>query len=626
MHLSNLQAIQPGKKRNLNHKQKHHGSVANIPTACSKNTELTSSEPHFQTHLNTQSNAHRISVNSDLLSRVEREKKQFEARISELTQITETRKMEIEKLTFEVRRAKEEASKALSLVDEAKLENTQLRNQLLALGSPCKKDGDQWSTVETHQNTKQSLTTSNSRRLAYTSSPPESLGTTTRLTPGGATTALTGAVTASSRSSEWNDTVPGFELCPTDEPTTYDANYLGDLESLRDIRSQSENAVVSVATLQGRLLQMEEANYTTNEELQATLQELWDLQRSVDEAHEQAHSLAFERAILLEALSTQTSKLEHCRFQIEQLKYLLLTDRSAQTPGTREHHFCELYSSIEQEKQVLLGQNNDLVQSSESLTHECHILTEKASALQDSYDALEAEYSSLEKLYQSVFSELNALKSRISIDCLNGPQDSLDHLKVASVAVQTDSVFFIDSPKSPQLVSDIEDQKKLNEITTELHKVKDKYELLLCEREREQTEWRLYERDLLKAVQVADEIKTESELESRRLNLENSSLKEQVEKLTKESNQLHLEIGSLKDKVNLLSSKNPETEHRDLTTANNHQSEALNKQMTGPFSILSTTSASNQAVLPTVVKMFAQTALLQLLPLTFQQIHLIRVV
>ncbi|CAH8570123.1 unnamed protein product [Schistosoma turkestanicum] len=599
MHLSNLQVTQPGKKRNLNCKQKHHNSAASIPTVCSKTSELTSSEPHFQTHLNTQSNAHRISVNSDLLSRVEREKKQYEARISELTQVTETRKMEIEKLTFEVRRAKEEASKAVLLTEETKLENIQLRNQLLALGSPCKKDGDQSSCVETHQNIKSNTTGASSRKLfACTSSPPESLGTTTRLTPGGATTAFTGGVTASSLSSDWNDVAPGFDLCPTEEPTVYDTNYASDLENIRSNRDQKENPVVSIATLQGRLLQMEEANYTTNEELQATLQELWDLQRSVDEAHEEAHSLAFERAILLEALSTQTSKLEHCRFQIEQLKHLLLTDRSAQTPGSRENHFCELYASIEQEKQVLLGQNNDLAQSSESLARECRILTEKASALQDSYDALEAQHSSLEKVYQSVSSELTSLKNQISVDCcqcsLNKQNDKSDHLKRVNIAVQTNCVLLIDSLENPLSVSVNEDKKKLGEITVELHKIKEKYEILLCERDREQTEWRLYERDLLKAVQVADEIKTESELESRRLNSENTSLKEQVEKLTKDSTRMNSEITVLKDKINLLSSRKIGSEHQNLTSDFHLSSDRTDKSNRGSTSVSSTSSSNKQ--------------------------------
>nr|CAD7605231.1 unnamed protein product [Timema genevievae] len=45
-----------------------------------------------------------------------------------------------------------------------------------------------------------------------------------------------------------------------------------------DMRSISSQSEVSVACLQDRILQMEETHYSTNEELQATLQELADLQ------------------------------------------------------------------------------------------------------------------------------------------------------------------------------------------------------------------------------------------------------------------------------------------------------------------------------------------------------------
>jgi len=42
--------------------------------------------------------------------------------------------------------------------------------------------------------------------------------------------------------------------------------------------SDGGTSEVSVACLQDRILQMEETHYSTNEELQATLQELTDLQ------------------------------------------------------------------------------------------------------------------------------------------------------------------------------------------------------------------------------------------------------------------------------------------------------------------------------------------------------------
>lgn len=565
------------KRLQLNSSKRHHGSAANLPGVCNNTRSGANSEPRFQSHLacfDSQS-SHRISVNSDLLSRVEKEKKQYESRISELTQITETRKMEIEKLTFEIRRAREELAKATQMADESRQEANHLKARLNELENGCCREDDQSNPCSPSQGEKATQVPLSTARKAVSvpHSPPESLGTTTRLTPGGATTGLTGTVTVSSVSSDFNDPAT-LDFNNIDNAVDYTSRFRsGVISKIESSRHQVSSAGVSVATLQGRLLQMEEANYTTNEELQATLQELWDLQRSVDEAHEEAHSLAFERAILLEALSTQTTKLEHCRFQIEQLKHLLLTDRRAQTTGSRENHFCELYASVEQEKQVLLTQNNDLAQSSDSLARECRILTEKAAQLQDNFDALEAEHASLKVSYDTVSMELNALKAKQSNNkddafCPSDvPQDAyLTENKVtenlSAAAIQGCSA--CNGDISP------EDRSKLFQLTKDLAELQEKYELLQAERERETTEWRLYERDLLKTVQVADGIKSESEAEAERLVSENESLREQVEKLQKDNEVLATELSSIKEKLTNATIAKTEEEVRFPASVVNH--------------------------------------------------------
>lgn len=53
------------------------------------------------------------------------------------------------------------------------------------------------------------------------------------------------------------------------------------------------------------------------EELEATLQELDDLQRSVCELTSDNEKLTDERTLLLESLCAQTKKLEHARLQVE---------------------------------------------------------------------------------------------------------------------------------------------------------------------------------------------------------------------------------------------------------------------------------------------------------------------
>ena len=62
---------------------------------------------------------------------------------------------------------------------------------------------------------------------------------------------------------------------------------------------------------------LQDAHDSNVEELEATLQELDDLQRSVCELTSDNEKLTDERTILLESLCTQTEKLEHARLQVE---------------------------------------------------------------------------------------------------------------------------------------------------------------------------------------------------------------------------------------------------------------------------------------------------------------------
>jgi len=67
------------------------------------------------------------------------------------------------------------------------------------------------------------------------------------------------------------------------------------------------------------LVVSQDAHDSTVEELEATLQELDDLQHSVCELTSDNEKLTDERTILLESLCTQTEKLEHARLQVSQL-------------------------------------------------------------------------------------------------------------------------------------------------------------------------------------------------------------------------------------------------------------------------------------------------------------------
>lgn len=97
-----------------------------------------------------------------------------------------------------------------------------------------------------------------------------------------------------------------------------------------DKHSSSSVSEVSVACLQDRILQMEETHYSTNEELQATIQELSDLQAQLTELQTDNERLTDEKGVLLESLCRQTEKLEDSRTKVDTLQGLLLSEEKPQ--------------------------------------------------------------------------------------------------------------------------------------------------------------------------------------------------------------------------------------------------------------------------------------------------------
>uniref|UniRef100_A0A8C3G5V8 Cytospin-A n=1 Tax=Cyclopterus lumpus TaxID=8103 RepID=A0A8C3G5V8_CYCLU len=92
----------------------------------------------------------------------------------------------------------------------------------------------------------------------------------------------------------------------------------------RSRRGSRDNATeVSLACLTERIHQMEENQHSTAEELQATLQELADLQQITQELNGENERLGEEKGILMDSLCQQSDKLELYGRQIEYLRSLL---------------------------------------------------------------------------------------------------------------------------------------------------------------------------------------------------------------------------------------------------------------------------------------------------------------
>lgn len=181
-----------------------------------------------------------------------------------------------------------------------------------------------------------------------------------------------------------------------------------DMHHKWDSRSKSSDALsdISVANLTERIQQMEETHYSTNEELQATLQELGDLQDSVNELTEENERLADERSVLLESLCTQTEKLEHCRTQIEQLKCLLISG-DLPNKSDRDQHLLELLKAAQEEREEFLRKLRAAEIEAKDSQNQKEAIKEKSQLLEDKISALKSEKENAEK-------QLNELKESLA--------------------------------------------------------------------------------------------------------------------------------------------------------------------------------------------------------------------
>ncbi|XP_058129555.1 cytospin-A [Anopheles ziemanni] len=167
-----------------------------------------------------------------------------------------------------------------------------------------------------------------------------------------------------------------------------------------DWDKQSSSSEIAVACLQDKIIQMEETHYSTNEELQATLQELADLQSQIMELQTDNERLVEEKDVIFQSLCRQTEKLEDSRTQIGTLQKLLLREPSPQdaTPTDREQKLVDLLKSAQDEREGLMlkqeelnGELHELKGILDERTAEVSRARARVSLLESSLDAANAE-------------------------------------------------------------------------------------------------------------------------------------------------------------------------------------------------------------------------------------------
>lgn len=168
---------------------------------------------------------------------------------------------------------------------------------------------------------------------------------------------------------------------------------------------------------------MEETHYSTNEELQATLQELADLQNQVLELQTDNERLSDEKDVIFQSLCRQTEKLEDSRGQVETLQKLLLRDPDQQENVSTERgqNLVDMLKSAQDEREGLLMKleelNSDLNEIRQSmdasqLTNER--LKERISVLESTIDASTADRKEIERELSAAKEESSAKQIEIS--------------------------------------------------------------------------------------------------------------------------------------------------------------------------------------------------------------------
>ena len=360
-------------------------------------------------NINQKGGPQRISVppnmmayNAELLASFEKEKRGMERRISELIQVAESRKTEIEKLKFAVKNLTETAPPGDRQEQLERLveENHLLKNRLAEDGV----------SVE-------HFTDSEKLSLLQKVEPGGCAEPKDRKETGCGAGLGEDAVEAGRVAAEAENPVGSMgDLCSltAEHPSPGSCDNMN-WERL-STRSSEATSEVAVASLQDRIQQMEETHYSTNEELQATLQELTDLQQSVNSLTEENEQLSNEKSVLLASLCAQTEKLENCRMQIEHMKAILMSDVAAADRSENERLLVELIRSAEVEKEEFLLRQMGLTHTMQLVESENRESQDVIAALRDKVHILEMKNESVRADKKAADAALATLRDTVATD------------------------------------------------------------------------------------------------------------------------------------------------------------------------------------------------------------------
>ncbi|XP_077995228.1 cytospin-A-like [Glandiceps talaboti] len=288
---------------------------------------------------------------------------------------------------------------------------------------------------------------------------------------------------------------------------------------------QSLRSEGSVACLQDRIHQMEETHHSVNEELQATLQELEDMQESVGDLTFENDTLMEEKGILLEALCNQTEKLHRSKAEMEYMKEILEEHGMEYNPDA----FNELYTSdkTEIEQQIL-----DLMtsQGEESRIKDLFVDARRNKESEEIMN-LREKVCNLESQRNEMEQELSGHRNSIA-----SGQIQVDRLKSQIQHERAQTSELLQSGEKSDIVTMLENLQRDKDM---LETDKGDLEEALAKSKNENA----------KLCNTIAKLEEESEKNKTNYNREILDLRKVIEKITAEKAELETEIANLKDSL-----------------------------------------------------------------------------
>ncbi|KAK7933332.1 hypothetical protein WMY93_004228, partial [Mugilogobius chulae] len=317
----------------------------------------------------------------------------------------------------------------------------------------------------------------------------------------------------------------------------------------RSRRGSSGNASeVSVACLTERIHQMEENQHSTSEELQATLQELADLQQITQELNGENERLGEEKVILMDSLCQQSDKLELYGRQIEYLRslleehhisYALEEDIKSGRYMELEQRYADLADNARFEREQLLGVQQHLSNTLKMAEQDNAEAQEMIGALKERNHQMERILESERQDRVAMAAALDEYKTAVSND-----QAELSRCRgqLEQERQRVAELYSLHTAEDKNEICQLLDGARLAKEEAEAKAVKMHKELeqvhnemsTLQEALRKSMEWRQFQADLQTAVVIANDIKSEAQEEIGDLRRRLQDTLEKNDKLSKE--------------------------------------------------------------------------------------------